>query len=86
VLDESKPQLDLTSVTFSQTHDKIASDMIRCVHLKAGADGRSHVEYSTIPIGAVQEASAIHFHPGWFSPGLAYCATRAVCDHFVWHT
>ena len=35
--------------------------MIRCVHLKTGADGRSHVEYSTIPIGAVQEASAIHF-------------------------
>jgi quercetin dioxygenase-like cupin family protein len=35
--------------------------MIRCVHLTTGADCRSHVEYTTIPIGAAQEASAIHF-------------------------
>ena len=42
-------------------YDKMATDMIRGVHLKTGADGRSHVEYTTIPIGAVQEATAIHF-------------------------
>jgi quercetin dioxygenase-like cupin family protein len=39
----------------------MATDMIRCVHLVTGADGRSHVEYITIPLGAVQEATAIHF-------------------------
>jgi hypothetical protein len=35
--------------------------MVRCIHLKAGVDGRSHVEYSTIPLGAVQEEAAVHF-------------------------
>lgn len=39
----------------------MATDMIRCIHLKTGADGRSHVENITIPIGTVQEATAIHF-------------------------
>jgi len=39
----------------------MAIDMIRCVHLKTGADGRSNVDYVTIPLGAVQEATAIHF-------------------------
>jgi hypothetical protein len=39
----------------------MATDMIRCVHLVTGADGRSHVESITIPLGAVQEATAIHF-------------------------
>jgi quercetin dioxygenase-like cupin family protein len=35
--------------------------IIRCVHLKTGADGRSHVEYNTIPLGIVQQATAVHF-------------------------
>ena len=35
--------------------------MIRCIHLTTGADGRSHVEHITIPIGTVQEATAIRF-------------------------
>src|SRR5215470_2919722 len=35
--------------------------MIRCVHLKIGADGRSHVEYNTIPLGIIQGATAVHF-------------------------
>jgi hypothetical protein len=35
--------------------------LIRCVHLKTGADGRSHVEYITIPPGIVQQATAVHF-------------------------
>jgi quercetin dioxygenase-like cupin family protein len=35
--------------------------MIRCVHLKTGADGHSHVEYITIPPGIVQQATAVHF-------------------------
>jgi hypothetical protein len=35
--------------------------IIRCVHLKIGADGRSHVEYNTIPLGIVQQATAVHF-------------------------
>jgi quercetin dioxygenase-like cupin family protein len=35
--------------------------MIRCVHLKIGADGRSHVEYNTIPLGVIQGATAAHF-------------------------
>lgn len=39
----------------------MATDMIRWVHLVTGADGRSHVEYITIPLGAVQKATAIHF-------------------------
>ena len=43
------------------THDKMAAAMIRCVHLKTGADGRSHVEYNTIPLGIIQQATAVHF-------------------------
>jgi hypothetical protein len=39
----------------------MASDMIRCVHLKTGTDGRSHVEYFTLPMGTIQQATAIHF-------------------------
>ena len=39
----------------------MAADMIRCVQLKTGPDGRSHVEYITIPFGVVQQATAIHF-------------------------
>src|SRR5262249_12239584 len=39
----------------------MAADMIRCVHLKTGADGRSHVEYFTLPIDTVQVATSIHF-------------------------
>jgi quercetin dioxygenase-like cupin family protein len=35
--------------------------MIRWVHLKTGADGHSHVEYNTIPLGIVQRATAVHF-------------------------
>jgi quercetin dioxygenase-like cupin family protein len=40
---------------------RVITDMIRGVHLLTGADGRSHVEYITIPIGAVHEATAVHF-------------------------
>ena len=36
-------------------------NMIRCVHLKTGPDGRSHVEYLTIPLGIAQQATAVHF-------------------------
>jgi hypothetical protein len=59
--------------------------MIRCVRLMTGADGRSHVEYITIPIGTVQEATAIHFQesPAGFSSRLAHRTTRAVRDHAV---
>jgi quercetin dioxygenase-like cupin family protein len=39
----------------------MTAEMIRCVHLKTGADGRSHVEYNTIPPGIVQQATAVHF-------------------------
>jgi quercetin dioxygenase-like cupin family protein len=39
----------------------MAIEMIRCVHLKTGADGHSHVEYNTIPLGIVQQATAVHF-------------------------
>jgi hypothetical protein len=39
----------------------MTAEMIRCVHLKTGADGRSHVEYNTIPLGIVQQATAVHF-------------------------
>jgi hypothetical protein len=35
--------------------------MIRCIHLFTGADGQSHVEDRTIPIGIVQAATALHF-------------------------
>jgi quercetin dioxygenase-like cupin family protein len=35
--------------------------MIRCVHLSTGADGRSHVEEITLPLGRVQDASVLHF-------------------------
>jgi quercetin dioxygenase-like cupin family protein len=35
--------------------------MIRCVHLMTGPDGHSQVEYTSLPLGAVQEATAIHF-------------------------
>jgi len=38
----------------------MTAEMIRCVHLKTGADGRSHVEYN-IPLGIVQQATAVHF-------------------------
>jgi hypothetical protein len=39
----------------------MTAEMIRCVHLKTGADGRSHVEYNTIPPGIVQQVTAVHF-------------------------
>jgi quercetin dioxygenase-like cupin family protein len=39
----------------------MTAEMIRCVHLKTGADGRSHVEYNTIPLGIVQQATAVRF-------------------------
>jgi hypothetical protein len=39
----------------------MTAEMIRCVHLKTGVDGRSHVEYNTIPLGIVQHATAVHF-------------------------
>ena len=39
----------------------MATDMIPCVHLKTGPDGRSHVEYITISLGIAQEATSIHF-------------------------
>jgi quercetin dioxygenase-like cupin family protein len=55
--------------------------MIRCVHLKAGADGRSHVEYITIPIDAVQEATAIHFQE--CPPGSALDWHTAPCVQYV---
>ena len=35
--------------------------MIRCVHLFTGADGRSHVEDTVIPLGVMQAAKAVHF-------------------------
>jgi len=65
------------------TYDKMATDMIRCVHLVTGTDGRSHVQYITIPLGAVQEATAIHFQEspagstrGWHTaPYVQYVIT-----------
>ena len=44
-----------------RSYDKLPSYMIRCVHLKTGADGRSHVEHITLAIGVVQQATVIHF-------------------------
>ncbi len=35
--------------------------MIRCLHLFTGKDGQSHVEETTIPLGVVQAATAVHF-------------------------
>ncbi|HEU0275596.1 MAG TPA: cupin domain-containing protein [Candidatus Udaeobacter sp.] len=35
--------------------------MIRCVHLKTGSDGRSHVEHLSIPLGTIQKATAVRF-------------------------
>jgi quercetin dioxygenase-like cupin family protein len=35
--------------------------MIRCIRLFTGADGRSHVEDTTVPVGLVQSAPAVHF-------------------------
>jgi quercetin dioxygenase-like cupin family protein len=39
----------------------MAKGMIRCIHLFTGADGESHVEETTIPLGLVQSATAVHF-------------------------
>ena len=39
----------------------MGTGMIRCIHLFTGADGRSHVEHTTLPLGLVQGASALHF-------------------------
>lgn len=39
----------------------MVTDMIRCIHLFTGADGRSHVEDRAIPIGVVQAATVVHF-------------------------
>ena len=35
--------------------------MMRCVHLFTGADGRSHVEHTNLPLGVVQTATDVHF-------------------------
>ena len=35
--------------------------MTRCTHLFTGADGQSHVEYKTLPLDVVEEATAVHF-------------------------
>ncbi len=35
--------------------------MIRCIHLFTGADGQSHVEDGTIPVGIVLAATALRF-------------------------
>jgi len=48
----------------------MATNVIRCVHLKTGADGRSHVDYLTLPMGIVQEANAIHFQESPAGSGL----------------
>jgi quercetin dioxygenase-like cupin family protein len=61
----------------------MTAEMIRCVHLKTGADGRSHVEYNTIPLGIVQQATAVHFEEtpagsvlDWhFAPHVQYVIT-----------
>ena len=39
----------------------MTAEMIRSVHLKTGADGHSHGEDNTIPLGIVQQATAVHF-------------------------
>lgn len=39
----------------------MVTGMIRCIHLMTGADGRSHIEYTAIPLGALQDAVAMHF-------------------------
>ena len=57
--------------------------MIRCVHLFTGADGRSHVEDTTIPTGIEKAATAVHFEEtaagstlGWHTaPHLQYVVT-----------
>jgi quercetin dioxygenase-like cupin family protein len=39
----------------------MVANMIRCVHLKTGPDGRSHVDCFNIPLETVQQATAVHF-------------------------
>jgi quercetin dioxygenase-like cupin family protein len=39
----------------------MADRMMRCIHLFTGADGRSHVEHTKLPLGVVQAATAVHF-------------------------
>jgi quercetin dioxygenase-like cupin family protein len=48
--------------------------MIRCIHLFTGADGRSHVKETTIPLDVVQAATAVHF------------AETAAGSALDWHT
>lgn len=59
--------------------------MIRCIHLFTGADGQSHVVYTTIPLGIVQAATAVHFEEtaagsalDWHTaPHVQYVITRS---------
>jgi quercetin dioxygenase-like cupin family protein len=39
----------------------MAEGVMRCIHLFTGEDGRSHVEYTDLPFGRVQTATAVHF-------------------------
>jgi quercetin dioxygenase-like cupin family protein len=39
----------------------MAEGMMRCIRLFTGPDGRSHVEHTSLPLGVVQTATAVHF-------------------------
>ena len=59
-IDDAQARLRETRCS-GQTHKEMVTGMIRCIHLFTGADGQSHVEDTTIPLGLVQAATAVHF-------------------------
>ncbi|ARN82700.1 cupin domain-containing protein [Methylocystis bryophila] len=59
----------------------MASDVIPCIHLFTGADGRSHVERKELPLGTAWLTSKAHFEETAAGSSLEW--HRAPCEQFV---
>lgn len=59
----------------------MAPDVIRCIHLYTGNDGRSHVDHIALPLGTVTPAKLAHFEET--APGASRDWHTAPCEQFV---
>ncbi len=59
----------------------MASDVIPCIHLFTGVDGRSHVETKELSLGALWSSRTAHFEET--AAGSALNWHTAPCEQFV---
>lgn len=59
----------------------MASDVIPCIHLFTGADGRSHVQRKELTLGAPLLTGSAHFEETAAGSSLEW--HRAPCEQFV---